>query len=264
MRLIDIAREAYMLNLKKAFANRIELFTKLFGYPARLFMVYFLWLSVLENRAFPDLEKSYILGYYTVSLFLVQMYPFIRKSREIREQIFSGEIANYLARNIPFGVVNLMEYTATISVYLLSVTPVAYILLGIVAKVLPGLTLLLMFLFLAFLGSILRFAVWYVIGLLTFYTHENMGIITFYLTLENVLSGSLLPLRVFPEQFQKVFNILPFRLMIYTPVDVLFNGTTVSQFLINVFLQIFWLALVLALAAVIWKGGLKKFTACGV
>ncbi|ACJ75130.1 ABC transporter transmembrane protein [Thermosipho africanus H17ap60334] len=263
-RITNIMKESYILNLKKAFSNRIELFTKLFGYPARLFMFYFLWLSVLENRAFPNLEKSYIIGYYTISLFLSQIFPFIRKSREIRQNIFSGEIANYLARNLPFGIVNLMEYVATISIYLLFVTPIAYVLLGIFANVLPNAPTLIMFLILGFLGSILRYSIWYVIGLVSFYTHENIGIITFYLTIENLFSGSLLPLKVFPETFQKILNILPFRLMLYTPVDTLFNNTSFSDFFINFSLQILWLAFVLILAAIIWKEGLKKFSAYGI
>ncbi|MBB6062132.1 ABC-2 type transport system permease protein [Thermosipho japonicus] len=264
MRILNIMKEAYILNLKRSFSNRMELFTKLFGYPARLFMIYFLWISILDNKAFSGVEKSYVLGYYTVSLFLIQMYPFIRKSREIREKIFSGEIVNYLSRNIPFGVVNLMEYASTVTVYFLFVAPIAYILLGLVTRVFPDFLTLILFLILAFLGSILRFLIWYVIGLISFYTHENIGIITFYLTLENILSGALLPLNLFPQQFQTIFGLLPFRLMLYTPVNFLFDRATFLDFFNVLFLQLFWLIVVFGISEFVWKNGLKRFTAFGI
>jgi ABC-2 type transport system permease protein len=78
------------------------------------------------------------------------------------------------------------------------------------------------------------------------------------------LSGQVAPLSLFPVPVQTVTTLLPFRWMVAFPVDVLLGHETASQTWIGLTAQGTWVVLTLALLAIAWRAGLRRYAAVGL
>ncbi|HET8841537.1 MAG TPA: ABC-2 family transporter protein, partial [Ktedonobacteraceae bacterium] len=77
------------------------------------------------------------------------------------------------------------------------------------------------------------------------------------------LSGQLAPLSLFPLPVQWLAQSLPFRWMVAFPVEVLLGGLSASSFAIGLAAQIIWLGLAMGLLVLLWKYGLRRYSAVG-
>lgn len=78
-----------------------------------------------------------------------------------------------------------------------------------------------------------------------------------------MLSGGLFPLEVFGETVQKVFNLLPFKYIIYFPINIINGKLDLSMVWYGLILQLFWIFILTLLSAQLWKMGTRKYIAIG-
>ena len=64
------------------------------------------------------------------------------------------------------------------------------------------------------------------------------------------MSGSLIPLAFFPKVVPAILPLLPFSSLIYTPVMIIVGKYDASQMLQALFLQFFWLLVMVGLVSV--------------
>lgn len=64
------------------------------------------------------------------------------------------------------------------------------------------------------------------------------------------MSGSLIPLAFFPKVVSAILPLLPFSSLIYTPVMIIVGKYDASQMLQALFLQFFWLLVMVGLVSV--------------
>ncbi len=251
------------ITLRNSLAYRVDMFLKLVGYPARLVMVYFLWRvlvgnGVIQGRSFQD-----VLTYYLLSYFLTQMYPYTRMARDIRTEIFSGDVLVFLARGVPYWAVWVGRFLATALAYLVLVTPIAAALIGLLGRITVSLQGALMFTILVFLGTMIKGLLWYLVGISAYYTEENIGTIRLYQLCEQLLSGAILPLFLFPDWFVRVQGYLPFGFTLYTPVQVLLQPPAWGAFAWLAAIGAGWCVALGSVARIVFAGGLRRFTAQG-
>ncbi len=115
----------------------------------------------------------------------------------------------------------------------------------------------------ALLAFVLRFALEWMVALLAFWTTRSSAFNGLYLTALLFLSGQFAPLGVVPVPLREVADLLPFRWMISFPADVLLGRGGVSWALRGLGAQCLWLAVVVMLLAVVWRLGLRRYTAVG-
>jgi ABC-2 type transport system permease protein len=78
-----------------------------------------------------------------------------------------------------------------------------------------------------------------------------------------IFGGQLFPLNLLPQSLQKVFNMLPFRLIYYFPVTLAEGGFTTDYFWHEFSQLIFWIGLFYFVGTIMWKLGLKRYNAYG-
>ena len=122
--------------------------------------------------------------------------------------------------------------------------------------------------FLAFLPALLmataiRFMVEWALGLVAFWTTQMDAVIQMYYIALFFLSGQLAPLTLFPTPVQWLAQLSPFKWMVAFPVQLLLGQLPANTILPDFAIQFTWLWLSLGLLLVLWKRGLRQYSAVG-
>lgn len=110
----------------------------------------------------------------------------------------------------------------------------------------------------------LRFAVDWITALGAFYTTrvDAINVLHFFVLL--LFSGQMAPVPLLPPALQSVASFLPYRWMIDFPVRLLMGRLTTEEVLFGFVAQAFWLGVISLIGAVVWRHGMRRFTAVGL
>ena len=98
---------------------------------------------------------------------------------------------------------------------------------------------------------------------LAFFTESSIGVFEIWLGVFAVLSGYLVPLELLPRWLATIADVLPFRYMLGFPVEMLIGMSDRAAALRGLEAQWGLVAILFALAAVVWRAGLRRFEAFG-
>ena len=113
------------------------------------------------------------------------------------------------------------------------------------------------------LAFILRFTVDWTLAMCALWTNRVQAINQTYEVLLIFLSGNFAPLAVMPGWVQLIANFLPFRWMIAFPIELSLGRLTPLEALTGFAMQIFWITVAQVLLKVIWRAGVKQYSAVG-
>jgi ABC-2 type transport system permease protein len=102
-----------------------------------------------------------------------------------------------------------------------------------------------------------------IIGMLNFWTTRGGAVFDLYMTLELLLSGRLVPLRLMPGWVQTLADFLPFKWTFGFPIESLVGDMSTSALLAGLAAQLLWILIGLALFKVAWRAAIKRFSAVG-
>ena len=123
-------------------------------------------------------------------------------------------------------------------------------------------TVLLMFAA-AFCASLVEFFAQAVIGMLAFWMTQATSVAEGWFFIRSLFSGWIIPLAMFPEVMQGHFTYLPFRYMLSFPVEIIMGGATTADIALGFAVQWVWILLFFALYRLLWRNGLKQYSAVG-
>ncbi|MGI8552675.1 MAG: ABC transporter permease [Dehalococcoidia bacterium] len=109
----------------------------------------------------------------------------------------------------------------------------------------------------------LCFLTGWTLALASFWTTRVSAINQMYYVVELFLSGRVAPLTLFPSPIQALATLLPFRWIVAFPVELLLGRLSRAEALSGFAAQSLWLALDLALLRLIWRAGLRRYSAVG-
>jgi ABC-2 type transport system permease protein len=109
----------------------------------------------------------------------------------------------------------------------------------------------------------LRFIVEWTLGLAAFWTTQMNAVIQIYYIAQLFLSGQVAPLSVFPPVIQWLAWVSPFQWMIAFPVQLLLGQLPANTLLPGFATQFVWLWLSLGILSLLWKRGLRQYSAVG-
>jgi ABC-2 type transport system permease protein len=113
------------------------------------------------------------------------------------------------------------------------------------------------------LAAALRFVFGWALASLAFWTTRLHSITHLYDRLSFVLAGQIAPLALLPGPLAFVGYVLPFGYMLWAPAEILRGGLTVEQSLMVLVAQTVWLAVSWLMFVVVWRMGLRQFSAVG-
>ncbi len=112
-------------------------------------------------------------------------------------------------------------------------------------------------------GFFVRFMLLWALGLLTFWTTRVSAIFELYFTAELLLSGRLVPLSLLPAWAQRLADALPFQWAFGFPIEVLIGQLSPAEVAAGLAMQAAWTLLGLLLVALLWRSGVRRYSAVG-
>jgi ABC-2 type transport system permease protein len=113
------------------------------------------------------------------------------------------------------------------------------------------------------LAFLLRFLIEWTLALAAFWTTRVSAINQVYFILMLFLAGQIAPLTLFPRWLQIVADVLPFRWMLGFPVELVLGRLTPVQALEGLAAQAVWIGLSLVLIRLVWRAGVRVYSAVG-
>lgn len=215
----------------------------------------FVWSSVFPN------DNAAVTAYY-VALMVVQLMSASYENHTFSGAIYDGNLSHLLLQPMPVVVGPLGSNLAVrLSLCLLGApfVLVAALLLNVsysFGAVLLALPAVLM-------AMLLRFLFMWVLALTAFWTERVHAVTGFGNVLVFLLGGSAAPVMFLPEPLGSVAAALPFRAMLGFPAELATRNVNGANVLLGFGFQVVWAVVFGVLAVVVWRLGVRRYTAVG-
>ena len=224
------------------------------------------WLSVEKTASNPYSDSDYLLYYLLVPV--IMNLTDSRLVFKFSQAVKDGSLNRELLKPFPPLMGYLLESVASNSLQLLYLVPFTLVFWAFVhERVALGHlepSLLLFFAAAIIIGGLARLMVSGSIALLSFWIED---VTTLNLILNGgiwaLLGGMIVPVATFPDKIRYVAEMLPYRYMLSFPIEIFSGRLSNSEIYTGFATATFWIVLFALIMRLIWKSGLKTYTAYG-
>ena len=222
-----------------------------------------LWVAVAKHSEFIKVKE--VVSYYFVILIVKNITTtnsIIRFSDDIR----LGELNKYLLKPYNYCFYNLMaDLPERIVFIVMNFIPLILIYTFLHNYINLDLSLIKVFFFIIFLilGYLINFFIDFLIGLYSFYFSKVSSLYTSIKVLRNLSAGNIFPLLMLPAKIFLTLQFLPFMYTSYVPTMLLLERTSFDLILKNLFISVVWLTTLCLFSTILWKRGMKSYSAYG-
>lgn len=238
-------------------------FVLAFGWMIPPLIYLFVWSTAAGQGEIGGMNRGAFVAYY-LALILVNQLTFAQTNWTVGDLIREGKLNLSLLRPIPFLYEALSSEIAGKVVYMLFMIPVGALLALLLRPELhAGPRGALLFLPALALAWALRFFWGYALALLAFWAARADALLAVQDSLVFLLAGFVAPTALLPGSLKSLAAALPFRYMVGFPVEILTRRLSGDQLAAGFAIQLAWLALALLAARLVWKNGLRRYSAVG-
>ena len=260
------AARAYPALLRTGFAAavayRAEFVIWMFSTNMPLIMLA-LWAAVARSGPVGAYTQRGFAAYY-LSTLLVRLLTGSWVVWELTMEIRQGVLALRLLRPLHPLIAYSAENLAAVPLRGIVAIPVVSILLWTARGQLGHDPLLWLMLLPALLGAwLLTFLVMALIGTLALYVESAASLFEAWLGVSAVLSGYLVPLDLFPQAVQRIALALPFRFLLSFPVELMLGKHGRGESFALLGAQWLYVAFALLATNLVWRAGLRRYSAYG-
>jgi ABC-2 type transport system permease protein len=234
-----------------------------FGWMIPSLISLFVWYTAAGSQPVHGLTQGDFATYYLLFI-LVNQLTYSQTNWTVGDRIRDGSMNFLLLLPLPplFGA--LAAEVAGKVVYMAFDIPVV---VGLALFFHPALHLTLSdglaFIPSLLLAWLLRFFWGYWLALLAFWATRADALLSVQDALLFLLAGQVAPVALLPGVLQSLAVVLPFRYMIGFPIEVLLGQLNTSALLMGFVYQCAWFLIALLLFIVIWRSGVRHYTAVG-
>ncbi len=223
----------------------------------------FVWTTATSQENIGGFQKGDFIFYY-LCIILVNQFTYPVSNWTVGDIIRSGAFSSWLLRPVPA----IYEAIATDMATKIVCMPFALAMvagLGLILR--PSFTLswphLLAFIPALVLAQALRFMLAYVLALLALWSNRADALLALNDTLVFLLAGMVAPTALLPAVLQPAATVLPYRYMIGFPIELLMGRLSYAEMWAAFGWQLGWLGLMLLAHQLVWRQGIRRYTAVG-
>jgi len=259
--LLEFARVGFLNML----AYRLRYYTGVITYFINVTVYYFIWQAIYHtDPAYAGLSFPQMITYVAVGWIIRSLY-FNNIDSDMASDILEGKISmamlkpagvqwSYIARSLGESAFRLLLLT----------TPTALV-IGLMYPVLPPASAAHFAAFLgALTGSILLVAALnFIVGSCAVRLKSIMGLLRAKFWMQELLSGVLVPVTLFPSPLRQISAWLPFEHIGFTPMMIYLGTMSWEQTARALALEVFWIVALLGFGAWFWSFMSRKITIQG-
>jgi ABC-2 type transport system permease protein len=227
------------------------------------FILMGVWKEATERGSFA-LSSLDVVRYF-LAVFVVRQLTVVWVIWEIEMQVVQGKLAPLLLQPVDIVWRHLMSHVAERFARLpFSAALVAlFFVLYPKAFFVPSASTFALFSLLCLCAFLLRFAIQYTISLGCFWTERASSIEMVTFLFYMFLGGALAPLDFFPAPMREVIMYTPFPYLIWFPSRLLLGGVDGAAVLRAFVTMGAWFAACVVVNRLLWRAGLRRFSAMG-
>lgn len=222
------------------------------------------WTAISAGGAVGGYDQRDFITYFLAVLFVGRLVA-SWDAWEIEQHLREGTLSNYLLRPSSYFHWRFSEnivYKLFYGTLMLIAWAVAWPFTDVVHISLDPIDLLTVLLAIL-LAALVRYMLFYAIALFGFWTTRMLALVTLFEALSQFFSGRIAPYSLLPDWVQTLQAYTPFYWILGFPVDLLTGKTHVPSLAYGFTVQLAWAVGLTALYLVLWKRGLKTYSAVG-
>jgi ABC-2 type transport system permease protein len=262
--------KVFALGLQEQMEYRFNTLLESFVGLGSFVVTLFLWSSIFAangGKAIGGMSFPQMLTYVLLSKFWDWVQnPGGELDTMIPEDIRNGGLSKVLARPLSDRYYRLCLYLSHRILYgflrMLPVVALMCLMPGLFAlPVGPEYALLPLVMLLSLL---LQFTFSYTVALMAFWFLAIDGLLFLKRIIVSFLAGAWIPLMLLPSSAQKVSEILPFQYMVFFPVQLAMTRMPAGAIVRGGLTMCSWIVILWALSVLLWKRGLRHYSAAGI
>ena len=246
-------------------AFRLRYYTGVLTYFINVTVYYFIWKALYaSNPNFAGFSFAGIITYVAVGWIIRSLY-FNNIDQDMAQDVMEGKISMALIKPVSVQWMYIFQALGE-TVFRLGLlsAPVA-IVIALVFPVQPpkspGHAALFL---LSLIGSVLIVATLnFIVGTCAIRLKSILGLLRAKFFVQELLSGLLVPMSMFPAPLQKILAFLPFEHIGYTPMLIYLGRLSYTRAARALLVQALWVAALAAFGAWFWKVMARKITIHG-
>ncbi len=228
------------------------------------FIKYNLWSTIFNHKSDIVIQGYHLpemLEYHLWGL-LISLWATGHNSMNLAEDIRLGRISNYLIYPFNFWEYHSANFLA-FQVLQLGIGLITFTLF-LYGDFYHQLSLIPFFKGLVYcqLVGIFWFGVQYMLGLMAFWLEETWILRVIFQMITSFLSGAVIPLEFYPKWLTQILDYTPFPYLGYYPIKIFMGDSHLM--LKGIFALCLWMLPVFLLNRLIWKKGMRLYTAAGM
>jgi len=259
---LKMGLEMIKVTLKKAFNYRSSVIFNIIGSVFSILISMALWKYVYSY----DVDKMNYMIIYVIISNIIGMFYSKAMIGEIGGKVFDGSFALELIRPVNFVYISYMRMLGDIlaNVIMRGLTVIAIFLPVIISRAdLIRYEMLGLFVFTVMLGHFLFTVLFALLGYMAFICIEIWPFRRLMEDTIRFLSGSFIPLALFPEWLKEISMFLPFRFLYSLPIEILIGEISVMEIGNNIVIMGIWLVGLFGLFVLLFKRAVNSFVVQG-
>lgn len=254
-------------SLSEFFIYRLNLFFEVTGIAIITFVLVILWQAIFRgNQSIGGYSLSQMITYIIGAGLINSFLNLQSRGDDINDDINQGYLSNFLVK--PFCVPLYWFFRALARHgFSLVLGLIEFVIIFIFFRhyfIFPqSITTALFFILSLFLAFILNFILFYNFSIIAFWMDQTWGFRFILRVIYELAAGVLIPLSLFPNLWQNIFAFLPFKYLIYFPLEIYLQKLNPTQIITEFSICAIWIIFLTLTGALIWRRGLKYYSASG-
>jgi len=259
-RLVRLYFEFARVGFVNTLAYRLRYYTGIVTYFIYVSVYYFIWKAIYEHSAsIEGFDFAHLLTYIGVG-WMIRSFYFNNIDQDLAYQVIEGRLAMDLIKPVNIQMMHVAR-AAGESVFRLALltVPTALVLFLVYPLSLPtsvgnaG-----AFLVSVSLSFLIVAAINFAVGTFALRLQSILGLLRAKFFLLELFSGLLLPMTFFPHLVQKILDLLPFQYISYVPMLIYLGKLHGGEVARAIAIQIFWVAILMAIGHGLWRWSTRK------
>jgi ABC-2 type transport system permease protein len=264
--MIRIYERLWQVNWAEQWQYRASLLMYLLYWLVSPIVYVAVWTTVANTQGSVNGLTAQDFTNYYMALLLVDTLTSDITVHILAYKIQNGTLAGELLRPVhPILTGTLVNNLAFKALTLLGLVPIWLVLAGLFQPDFSGVTPASVVLGLAAcaLGFGINFLLGAAVTCVAFWTQRVYALVEFYFGVILLFGGQFVPLDLLPPAIQSVARVLPFQLMRYFPIQLSLGRLAPGEIALNFALGVVWLGVSWIIFQLVWRAGLKRFSAVG-
>jgi len=260
-----VALEFARIGFLNMLAFRLRYYTGVVTYFINVTVYYFIWRAIYQiDPAFAGFRFPEMVTYVAVGWIIRSMY-FNNIDTEMAEDVLEGKITVALLKPVSVQLSYMARAGGESGFRLALLSAPTAALLAVVFPVLPPASPAHLAVFVASLaGSVLLVAALnFIVGSCAVRLTSILGLLRAKFWMQDLLSGLLVPMTLFPAPLRQLSGWLPFEHIGYTPMMIYLGKITWAEIARSLALEAGWIGFLLAFGAWFWRSMSRRLTIHG-